>query len=168
MKLDIAVDDEDGGVPLNRTAVALVNPEPWIVTCAPAAPLVGLKDEMAGGAITVKLATLVAVPAAFVTLTGPEVVIGTVARTVVSLSIVNKAEAPLNRTAVAKAKLVPWIVTCVPTDPTLGLKEVRVGSAITVKLVALEPVPDGVVTLTDPDVAPAGTVARIWDELSIV
>ena len=63
---------------------------------------------------------------------------------------------PLNRTAVAPVKLVPVIVTLTPTAPLVGVKLVIVGG--TRKFVALVAVPEGVVTLSGPDVAPAGTV----------
>ena len=67
---------------------------------------------------------------------------------------------PLNRTAVAPVKLVPLIVTLVPTGPLVGVKLVIVGGpAVTVKALALVAVPPEVVTLIGPVVAPAGTVA---------
>ena len=67
---------------------------------------------------------------------------------------------PLNRTAVAPVKLVPVMVTVLPTGPLVGLKLVIVGPlAVTVKALALVAVPPGVVTLSRPVVAPAGTVA---------
>src|SRR6185503_10485226 len=56
---------------------------------------------------------------------------------------------------------VPVIVTLVPTGPLVGVKFVIVGAGITVKLAALVAVPPGVVTLSGPVVAPAGTVAWI-------
>ena len=73
---------------------------------------------------------------------------------------VKAAVVPLNVTAVAPVKFVPLIVTLVPTGPLAGAKLVIVGAlALTVKLVELVAVPPGVVTLTGPVVAPAGTVA---------
>ena len=66
---------------------------------------------------------------------------------------------PLNATAVAPVKFVPVIVTLVPTGPLVGAKLVIVGGLTTVKGLALLAVPTGVVTLSGPDVAPAGTVA---------
>ena len=66
---------------------------------------------------------------------------------------------PLNRTAVAPVKFVPLIVTLVPTGPLVGVKLVIVGAGMTVKLVALVAVPPGVVTVSGPVVAAAGTVA---------
>ena len=67
------------------------------------------------------------------------------------------APVPLKATAVAPVKFVPLIVTLVPTGPLVGVKLVIVGA--TVKLPALVAVPPGVVTLSGPVVAPAGTVA---------
>ena len=73
---------------------------------------------------------------------------------------VKVAALPLNATALAPVKFVPLIVTLVPVDPLVGVKLVIVGAlALTVKLAALVAVPAGVVTLTGPVVAPAGTVA---------
>jgi hypothetical protein len=66
---------------------------------------------------------------------------------------------PLNVTAVAPVKFVPLIVTLAPTIPLVGVKLVIVGGLTTVKLVPLVPVPPGVVTLSGPVVAPAGTDA---------
>src|SRR5439155_898416 len=68
---------------------------------------------------------------------------------------------PLNSTALAPVKLVPLIVTLVPTGPLAGVKLVTVGGLMTVKLLALLAVPSGVVTPIGPLVAPAGTVAVI-------
>jgi len=62
-------------------------------------------------------------------------------------------------TAVAPLKFVPLIVTLVPTSPLVGVKLVIVGGLTTVKALAPFAVPTGVVTLSGPDVAPAGTVA---------
>jgi hypothetical protein len=65
----------------------------------------------------------------------------------------------LKVTAVAPAKFAPLIVTLVPTGPLAGAKLVIVGGFTTVKLLALATVPPGLVTLSGPVVAPAGTVA---------
>ena len=72
------------------------------------------------------------------------------------------AAVPLKATRVAPVKLLPLIVTTVPTGPLLGLKELMLGGAggvVTVKLLALTPVPAAVVTLMGPVLAPLGTVA---------
>jgi hypothetical protein len=67
----------------------------------------------------------------------------------------------LKVTAVAPVKFVPLMLTVLPTGPLVGLKLVIVGGFTMVKLVALVAVPPGVVTLSGPVVAPAGTVAWI-------
>jgi hypothetical protein len=60
-------------------------------------------------------------------------------------------------------KLVPVIVTEVPSGPLVGIKLVIVGAPapVTVKVPALVAVPPEVVTLIVPVVAPEGTVAVI-------
>jgi len=64
------------------------------------------------------------------------------------------ADAPVN--------FVPAIMTDVPTGPLVGRKVVMVGfGTVTVKLVALVAVPEGVVTVIVPVVAVAGTMAVI-------
>jgi len=72
---------------------------------------------------------------------------------------VKAALTPLNVTVVAPVKLVPPIVTLVPTGPLVGEKPVIVGALTTVNALALVAVPPGVVTRSGPVVAPAGTVA---------
>jgi hypothetical protein len=72
---------------------------------------------------------------------------------------VNTALALLNVTAVAPVKFVPLIVTLLPTVPLVGLKLVTVGGFITINEELLVAAPAGVVTLTNPLVAPVGTVA---------
>src|SRR5436190_2216943 len=107
-------------------------------------------------------AALVAVPPGVVTLIGPLVApAGTVVVIAVAEFTVKLALVPLNSTAEAPVKLVPLIVTLVPTGPLSGGKLVIVGGLMTVKLAALLAVPSEVVTLIGPLVAPAGTVAVI-------
>jgi hypothetical protein len=149
-------------VPLNVTDVAPVKFVPLIVTFVPSGPLAGVKPEIVGPLVaTVKLFALVAVPAEVVTLSGPVVaLVGTVAWIAVADVTVKLAAAPLNVTDVAPVKFVPLIVTVAPTAPLVGLKLVIVGGlATTVNALALVAVPPGVVTLSGPVVAPAGTVA---------
>src|SRR5439155_19507361 len=135
---------------------------PLIVTLVPTGPLPGMELVVVGGLITVKLPALLAVPPGVVTLIGPLVApAGTVAVIAVAEPTVKLALVPLNSTAVAPLKLVPLIVTLVPTGPLPGVKLVIVGGLITVKLAALLAVPSEVVTLIGPLVAPAGTVAVI-------
>jgi hypothetical protein len=75
----------------------------------------------------------------------------------VEVTVKLQAFTPLNRTAVASVKFEPLIVTPVPTGPLVGVKLAIVGA--TEKLAALVAVPPGVVTLSGPVVASAGTVA---------
>src|SRR2546427_520728 len=87
----------------------------------------------------------------------------------VSEVTVKLALTPLNVTAVAPVKFVPLIVTLVPTGPLVGVKLVIVvvaGELTTVNALALIAVPPGVVTLSGPVAAPAGTVA--WMAVSEV
>jgi hypothetical protein len=72
---------------------------------------------------------------------------------------VKLAVSPLNRTAVVPVKFVPAIVTLAPTAPLAGVKLVSVGGRMTVKPVLA--VPPDVVVVSNPVVAPAGTVVRI-------
>ena len=147
-------------VPLNRTAVAPMKFAPLIVTLAPTGPLVGVKLEIVGGLMTVKLFALLAVPPEVVTLIGPlEAPAGTVAVMAIAEFTAKLALVPLNSTAVAVVKFVPLIVTLVPTGPLVGVKLEMVGGLMTVKLLALLAVPPAVVTLIGPLEAPAGTVA---------
>src|SRR5207248_2551462 len=149
-------------VPLNATALAPVKPVPLIVTLVPTGPLVGEKLAIVGALTTVNEPALVAVPPGVVTLSGPEVApAGTVAWIAVAEVTVKLALVPLNATALAPVKLVPLMVTLVPTGPLAGEKLVIVGPLTTVNELELVAVPPGVVTLSGPLVAPAGTVAWI-------
>jgi hypothetical protein len=146
-----------------------------IVTDVPTGPLVGLKEVIVGApaTVTVKLVGLVAVPLGVVTRIGPVVApVGTATVILVAAPLTLKPGAftLLNETPVAPVKLVPLIVTDVPTGPLVGLKEVIVGATaiVTVKLVELVAVPSGLVIAIGPVVAPAGTVAVIFCALSIV
>jgi hypothetical protein len=117
-------------VPLNFTLLAPVKVLPVITTFAPGAPLVGLKLVILG--VTLKLATLVPVPAGFVTVILPVVApVGTVALIDVDELMVNAAETPLKFTALAVSKLVPVILTTVPTGPELTSELVIVGAPAT-------------------------------------
>src|SRR5438477_562074 len=133
-----------------------------MVTLVPSGPLVGAKLVIVGALTTVNASVLVAVPPDVVTLSGPVVApAGTVAWIAVAEVTVKVALTPLNVTEVAPRKFVPLIVTLVPTGPLVGVKLAIVGALTTVNELALLAVPPGVVTLTGPVVAPAGTVAWI-------
>src|SRR5205823_6182740 len=103
---------------------------PLIVTLVPTGPLPGVKLEIVGGLMTVKLAALLAVPSEVVTLIGPLVApAGTVVVIAVAELTVKLVLTLLNSTAVAPLKLVPLIVTLVPTGPLLGVKLEKIGRA---------------------------------------
>jgi hypothetical protein len=125
---------------------------PVSVTVEAAKPLVGLKLVSVGGeAVTVKVATLVAVPPAVVTFHLPEAApAGTVAVICVAELTVKVAVAEPSLTELAPVKFVPVNVTLVPTGPLAGEKLKTVGAGggtVTVKLPVLVAVPPSVVTL---------------------
>ena len=156
----------DAAAAPSLTDVAPVKFAPVNVTLVPAGPLDGLKPVTVGaggGAVTVKLDALVAVPPTVVTLHVPELApAGTVAVIFVAEFTVNDAVVEPSFTDVAPVKFVPFSVTMVPTGPLDGLKLVRVGAGtVTVNVDALVSLPPGVVTLHVPELAPAGTVAVI-------
>lgn len=74
---------------------------------------------------------------------------------------------PLNLTAVIALKLLPVIVTVVPTAPLAGVNEVIDGAGNTVNEVALVAVPAGLVTVIVPVVVPLATTAVIEVLLTI-
>ena len=105
-----------------RTLVAPVRCVPVITTVVPAGPAFGDRPETAGERITVNEFDVVAVPAAVVTLTWPDVAAaGTIALTWLSLTCVNVADTPLNFTLVALPRCAPPICTVVPGAPLLGV-----------------------------------------------
>jgi len=148
------------GTPLNVTAVALPRLTPVMVTLLPTAPEVGVKLVITGGPITVKLMALIPTPLAAVTEMGPVLApAGTVAMIDVAETTLNEvAGVLLNATAVTPSRLVPLMVTVVPTAPVVGVNLVTVGAG-TVKLVLEVVIPAAVVTVRGPVVAPVGTVA---------
>ena len=113
-----------------------------------------------GAEVTVKAEVPDPVPPGVVTEIVPEEApTGTVAVIEVSERTENAAPIPLNPTAVAPVNLVPANVTVAPMMPEAGLKEVTVGADVTVKETGLLEIPPGVVTVTNPEGAPAGTIA---------
>ena len=150
-------------VPLKLTAVAPVKLVPVIITVVPTVPLVGLRLVMVeAGTVTVNTRPLL-VPPGVVTLTLPVVApAGTVAIIWVAELTVNVAAVPLKLTAVAPLRLLPVMTTDVPGVPLVGLRLVITGAGGSTVNGAPLLVPPGVVTLTLPVVAPAGTVAVIW------
>ena len=149
-------------VPLNVTLVAPVRLVPVIATVVMAVPLVGLRVLSAGsGAVTMKGKPLLG-PLSVVTTTLPVVApAGTLVVICVAEFTVNVAVVPLSVTPVAPARLAPVSTTVVPAVPAVGLSALMVGAGVvTVKARPLL-VPPGVVTVTLPVLAPAGTVAVI-------
>src|SRR5438445_937639 len=150
------------GAPLNVTVlVPCVAPKlvPEIVTKLPTGPEGGLMLVMlGGGSVTVK-ATAKLAPPFTVTTTYPVVApAGTGAIMLVSLQNVGVAATPPNVTVLVPwvaPKVVPVIVTGVPTGPEAGLKLVIIG-CVTVKVTPLLATPSSVTT-TGPVVAPDGT-----------
>jgi hypothetical protein len=160
-------------VPLNLTVlVPCEDPKfvPVIVTGVPTAPLLTLRLEMVGDAVTVKLTPLEATPDT-VTTTFPVVApVGTEVLMLVAVHPVTAAVVPLNVTVLlpcATPKFVPVIVTGVPTAPLLTLRLEIAGDAVTVKLTPLEARAD-TVTATFPVVAPAGTDVLILVAVQLV
>jgi hypothetical protein len=152
---------------LKVTEVVPVKFVPLIVTDVPTGPDVGENELIVGAVpdVTVKLLALVAVPTPVVAWIGPLVApAGTVAVTWVEEPGVKDAEVPLKSTPTVPRRLVPLIVTEVPTAPLVGVKEEMLGAhppglaTVNVELVA---VPLALVTWIGPVVAPEGTVARI-------
>lgn len=136
---------------------------PEIVTEVPTAPEVG--DVLMPPELTVKLMPLLAVPFT-VTFTFPVLACcGTVTMIFVLLQLVGVAAmlSSLNITRLLPCvvpKLVPVIVTGVPTGPEVGDKLLMVGGPVTVKLTPLLAAPP-TVTTTFPVLALAGTAATI-------
>lgn len=116
--------------------------------------------------VTVNVAELVPVPpSGVVTLTLPVVApVGTFTVILVSLFTVKvEVLVVLKVTKFAPVKLLPVIVTAVPTAPCVGLKLLTTGGsgADVVTVNGAVAVPAGVVTVTLPVLAPLGTVVEI-------
>jgi hypothetical protein len=150
-------------VPLNVTVLLpWADPKllPAIVTAEPTAPEAGTRLVIVGVRITVKLIPLLATPPT-VTTTLPVVAPpGTFTVMLVAVQLVAvPALVPLNVTVLlpcADPKLLPAIVTGVPTAAEAGVRLVIEGVGITVKITPLLATPP-TVTTTMPVVAPAGT-----------
>jgi hypothetical protein len=110
--------------------------------------------------VTRKFPEPLAVPPAVVTITPPVVAPGiTIATNVLPLLLIGMAETPAIVIPVGLLRLVPVIVTSVPTGPVVAEKEIIVGAGIMVNP-ASDALPPGVVRLTAP-VAPVPTIATI-------
>jgi len=157
--------------PLNFTVlVPCVDPNcvPVIVTDVPIGPDAGLMLVMPG--VTAKLTPLLANPPT-VTTTFPEPsarLLGTGTTMLVSLQLVGVAAVPLNVTVLVPCsapKVVPVIVTDMPTGPDAGIKLVMPG--VTAKPTPLLATP-ATVTTTFPVVAPLGTGTTMLVALQLV
>ena len=143
--------------------VAELIPEKFVpetVTTVPTAAAVGLKPLIAGPRMTVKLAALVAVPAAVVTETLFVVAVsGTVAWIVDSSgsTVTVVATTVPNLTVSGVVKVAPVMSITSPRGAEPGLKPVILGR--TLKVPALVPVETTFVTAIVPLCAPAGTVS---------
>jgi hypothetical protein len=144
--------------PLKLTVGVPLKLVPFTVTKVPVPPELGLKPVTVGGVVTVKLVPLVPVPDPFTTVIAPVLAPdGTVALMLVVLFTVYTASVPLNLTLVTAVKLLPVMLTLVPTGPVPGVKLLTVGAGITVNELPLLAEPAGLVTLTNPVVAVFGT-----------
>jgi hypothetical protein len=128
-------------------------------------PLTSTSAATEGGGGMMKSSVLRASPSGVRTEISPDPAApGTSAVRLVEVAAVTRPRVRLNITwslATSGSKLVPVIVTALPTVPTAGEKPVIVGAldAPTVNGSLLVADPPGVVTLIGPVLAPAGTVA---------
>jgi hypothetical protein len=160
-------------IPLNITVLApCAAPKlvPLIVTELPGGPEGGDRLLILGDAITVKDAPLLSTPLTWTTtlpLVAPD---GTGTTTLVALQLVGVAALPLKATVLlpwVEPKLLPVIVTDVPTVPDVGERLLMLGDGTTVKETALLMAPF-TLTTTFPVVAPLGTGATIEVALQLV
>jgi len=135
---------------------------PVIVTTTLWAPLVGVKLVIDGVPKIMKFELLLMVTPLTVTDTGPDPAPdGTEVVILVKVEPVTTAGVPLNVTTGVPIKLVPLIVTGVPTAAPVGEKLEIVGEGRISKFETLVTVTPLVVTVIGPSIAPEGTVAVI-------
>jgi len=160
-------------VPLNVTELAAcVLPKlvPVMVTAVPTAAEAGLRLEMLGVGRTVNAEPLLATPPAFTTTLPLAAPAGTGTAILVALQLVGVAAVPLNVTVLVPCvapKLVPAMVTAVPTVAEAGLKLLMAAVGSTVKATPLLATAF-TVTTTFPAVAPAGTGTTMLVALQLV
>jgi hypothetical protein len=134
---DVAMLDEVqlvvvAGVPLNVTVPEDPKLVPVMVTAVPAGPDVGFRLVMEGGgadAVTVKFTPLLATPPTVTTTFPVMAPVGTDVAMLDEVQLVVVASVPLNITVPEDPKLVPVIVTAVPTIPDVGFRLVMLGVA---------------------------------------
>src|SRR5438309_1416183 len=120
------------------------NPVPAIATSDPTTPEIGDKLVILRVSMTVKLMPLLETPLAFTTTFPVVAPLGTCATMVVALQLVGGASVPLKVTVLvpcAALKLVPVMVTEVPTRPEVTDRFVILGEGTTVKLTPLRAAP---------------------------
>jgi len=158
-------------VPLNFTVLApCVAPKfvPVIVTEVPTGP--DVVDKLVIVGVIVKMEPLLSTPLAWTTTFPVVAPVGTGITIDVALQVPPGAKVPLKETVLVPLvdpKLVPVIVTDVPTTPEVGERLVMFGGATTVNDLPLLPTPLSATT-TLPVPAPAGTVATIDVGLQLV
>ena len=109
---------------MNLTDVAPLKLVPVMVTVVPRMPVVGEKEVITG--TSVKICVLVTLVVDFVTEIEPTVApLGTVALIWEPEITVNAADVPLKATPVAPVKLLPVMVTVVPTGPLPGVNDTK-------------------------------------------
>ncbi|MGA7827829.1 MAG: hypothetical protein WCA04_09220, partial [Geobacteraceae bacterium] len=123
-------------------------------------------------AATVKLAGEVPVLPITSTVIDPDVApAGTVVTIWVAVELVTTASVPLNFTMLSVGVVLnsdPVMVTVVPGSPNKGATAVMAAPGVTVKLAGDVAVLLPTITVTDPVVAPAGTVVTIWVAVELV
>ena len=140
--------------PPKRTLVAPANALPTIVTVVPTGAALGMKEPTRGS--TNRVAALVAVPPAVMTVIGPSLALaGTVSRSCVRESTLNPARTPFTFTALMPPKPVPRTSTGLPGAAWEGANVVIPGT--TRNTVGLATVPPPVVTVIRPLNAVGGT-----------
>jgi len=161
----------DATIPLNVTVLPEgVGPkfDPPMNTKLPMAPEFIFRPVIVG--VTVKATGLLGTPPAPTTTFPVVAPVGTGTTMLVALQLVGVAVVPLNTTALvpcAVPKLVPVIVTNVPTRAALGLIFVMFGVGSTVKATPLLD-RDPTVTIALPEDAPGGTSTVILVELQLL
>src|SRR5438034_7203832 len=149
-------------VPLNVTVLApCVVPKllPLSVTAVPMPPCLGEPEAMVGPVITVNEVGLLSVPPTLTTTFPVVAPVGTGTMIDLSVQLVADATVPLNATVLLPRlgpKLLPVMVTEVPTAPEFGERLEIPGPGVTLKPAPLLVVPP-TVTTTSPVVAPTGT-----------
>lgn len=116
------LNDAAGNTP-NLTDVTPLKFEPVMVTVVPVPALVGVKEEIVGGAMYVNPES-VSEPNELVTITLPVAPAPTTAVIVVELTTVNEAAAtPPNETELVPVKFAPLMVTVAPVAAVVGVNE---------------------------------------------